>query len=955
MVFLVDELDRCEPDEVLSTLKTMRAFLEARQAVFVVAADRDVVDQAISRLHAAPAEPTSAYYAGTGSILDKLFQIQVDVPPLRHGRLTDLATDLVSNRGGVWRRLGPEQTGEVVAILIPTHVESPRRVKVLLNAFTTAMRIAEDRHKADSAEAADPFDKHLTIAKLVCIQTEFPRFAEAVADDPLLLPALTAITVAKEAGEEVGPNADALAEFPQQTRSSALDFVAGKRSIEEDIHRENSSNGAATPDGSGETDSQRRRVTELVRYLYYTREVEDPTRDIVFGTSIGARYGLDPKVADQLEREALDGQSRRASELVASLEDDEDKKRAIRVLCDLVGATGMQARHAFAALVRTTQAVPEVDLTGLGQPLAEAVSRVATPSELPEQYILPVLRLTRWFPEGAREEHQGELLARSEWRESEQQVLDVLTTADHWTRSVQAESQELIVALVKSHTAQVLDALAGLHPRTVTALWSTPMWEQVVGEPSLTALTVAIASEDRSMAFAGLVNLARDGYADQVSDAYAALGGASDATEADSILALIGDGVAEPQMWLTWVSAFPGLPAEPSAQLSRSVNTVLGSLKSQTADRDLVEAWLDAVGRTGATPDESELALPAAEPVWPQNATTTAAQEQVSNSLAQCETLWPGLHSFTSSRRSAVEVLLSGTGTICDEACEFTANEVADLVRKADTPSKWMTEVIEKVRAIPEKRLPAARSLKLVGPLVVTAAERIDGYEIPQDLIDLSVQHVDGPGVTVLEGWLEHSSPSQKRSLEILGRIPDSWGRLDSAFGVHVTGLPNRTATRLVLAVLREYPVQAKILLRKVPPHAVVQKRIAEHYAKLIQESTNSQERSKACEAISAFELESPGARRVIIDAIGDSSKDNRSAATDFSRNLPRWVFDAPGGHTLLRRLKRFWRRSTLSCQDWNRATWTSRTPSPVNGKRTTTDGPAPAKDCSSLTRSSSQ
>jgi hypothetical protein len=90
----------------------------------------------------------SPYYSSAGSFFDKVFQHQVPLPPLRNRRLSRYARDLVEKRGGVWADLrAAEDHGQafdaVLFALIPSHVTSPRRVKVLLNAFAVNARTAQ--------------------------------------------------------------------------------------------------------------------------------------------------------------------------------------------------------------------------------------------------------------------------------------------------------------------------------------------------------------------------------------------------------------------------------------------------------------------------------------------------------------------------------------------------------------------------------------------------------------------------------------------------------------------------------------------------------------------------------------------------------------------------------------------------------------------------------------------
>ena len=143
LVVFIDELDRCSPQEVVSTLETIKTFLWVDDCVFVVAADLQVLEQALRQQarQATPHDTSNPYYSAGSSYLDKVFQYQVSLPPLKPRRLSRFAQDLVRNKPGVWSRI--TNRDEVISVLVPTHVTSPRRVKVLLNSFALTYRLAE--------------------------------------------------------------------------------------------------------------------------------------------------------------------------------------------------------------------------------------------------------------------------------------------------------------------------------------------------------------------------------------------------------------------------------------------------------------------------------------------------------------------------------------------------------------------------------------------------------------------------------------------------------------------------------------------------------------------------------------------------------------------------------------------------------------------------------------------
>ena len=78
VVFFVDELDRCSSDEVVEALRALKTFLEVPGSVFVVAADRDVLESALERLpQATPVNEELPYFSSAGSFLDKVFQYRL--------------------------------------------------------------------------------------------------------------------------------------------------------------------------------------------------------------------------------------------------------------------------------------------------------------------------------------------------------------------------------------------------------------------------------------------------------------------------------------------------------------------------------------------------------------------------------------------------------------------------------------------------------------------------------------------------------------------------------------------------------------------------------------------------------------------------------------------------------------------------------------------------------------
>lgn len=187
LVVFIDEFDRCDPKDVVATLIDLKTFLDQDRCAFIVAADREVIERALREVpQAKPVREDEPYYATPGAFLDKIFQHQLSRPPLRSRALTKFAHDLVDDQGGIWKELrdrdldGRDTFDRTLFALVPVHVRSPRRVKVLLNNFATNARIAGSRD-------IDWLDRAHEIAVLTVLQTEFPSVADELRRVPRLL------------------------------------------------------------------------------------------------------------------------------------------------------------------------------------------------------------------------------------------------------------------------------------------------------------------------------------------------------------------------------------------------------------------------------------------------------------------------------------------------------------------------------------------------------------------------------------------------------------------------------------------------------------------------------------------------------------------------------------------------------------------------------------------------
>ena len=375
-VFFVDELDRCAPDEVVETLAAIRNFLDQPDCVFIVAADRDVLEEALTALpQSNPANDDAPYYSSASEFLDKIFQTQLSLPPLRDQRRTRFARDLVLQKeSGIWkdiRDVGQGVLDDVVFVLIPPHVRSPRRIKVLLNNFAMNVRTVQARGLEWKARATE-------IAKLTVFQTELPLFAadlhvESRLPELMLDGAdLTGRSLSSRSQRVVDKHrlspaetstAAAAAAAPVPATTSADDgdeeLVATDRLLTSGRHERSVLIGV-----------QRE---QLKRYLETRARFPNPLPDLLYLEDVGKPFGLsDHSLAVVLEVDAPDD----PQAAIAALEGraDDELQAVIRLLASMIPQhIGPEQENVFTTLIEAAELVPDATLETIGVEVSNAL------------------------------------------------------------------------------------------------------------------------------------------------------------------------------------------------------------------------------------------------------------------------------------------------------------------------------------------------------------------------------------------------------------------------------------------------------------------------------------------------------------------------------------------------------------------------------------------------------
>ncbi len=357
--------------------------------VFIVAADRAVLETAVAKhsRQETPYNPQNPYYSAGSSYLDKIFQYQWQLPPMMPSSLSRFAESLVKDRtDGLWREVN---AGEVVSVLVPMHVQSPRRVKELLNAYAMAYRITE-RRIADHHLDGDLRERAAELAKLVCLQLEFPSFANDLPNEPRL-PQFV-LQLAETPGTECPKDVS------DETWRRAQAYA--KSNVQLDIIMTDQDDGLALDTSNGEPSetAERRLVAAqghlLLQYLRKTRRVPGPEADLVFMEGPGFAFGLATALATRLKLAATEGAFDQVTSALAPLPPNQ-QKAALQLLGLHVkeALPGVEGANAVSGMLRAVGALPELDLSDIVDELADAATVGIGDSQLPADDLIGAIRL----------------------------------------------------------------------------------------------------------------------------------------------------------------------------------------------------------------------------------------------------------------------------------------------------------------------------------------------------------------------------------------------------------------------------------------------------------------------------------------------------------------------------------------------------------------------------------
>src|SRR5919109_111232 len=586
VVIFIDELDRCSPPQVVTALETLRTFLEVEPCVFVVAADRQALEHALTEAarQATPLDSANPYYSAGSAYLDKIFQYQLPLPPILPRRLSRYALGLIEKRQGVWRRV--RNRPELVSVLIPTHVRSPRRVKALLNSFALLYRLALKRAAVGVLDA-DVEERVAEVAKLACLRTEFPLFARDLQLDARLPDVVLRL--------HPDPDADLTSEYrglSAEAIERAKAYAQEKLPVDEVIAQSPAEPGAASDSEAPTTaEVEGSHAKQLIRYLEKTREIASPGRDLVYLESSGAAFGLAAELAQQLEEDAIDGNSQAVAEVVRDL-DEAEQQNALRLLSRLiVEAVGIEARNVAKALFAAI-AISKGDLAPVADDLLNALVTYNTGYELEAGDLGGALALALSHDGVSARRMREVVLGRDELVEEN-------------TLAIQALEN---LSPLRRHQKRIAQALAGLLERDQGAEAERAL--RTAADADVTELVDAVPLDDADVinGLQSFIESAQtNGRGDVAFAAFKRLAMSDEAAAVDVVGALVGSFAR-----ITDPEAVAGIARTTHARPITEWPTRLGALDPETAktllnmdkavDQYVTKLWTERTAPPSGTP-----------------------------------------------------------------------------------------------------------------------------------------------------------------------------------------------------------------------------------------------------------------------------------------------------------------------------------------------------------------
>jgi len=124
LVFFIDDLDRCVPEQILKVLEALKLFLNLPGCVYILGVDRSALEGSIKNRY-------KDFELNEANYLDKIVQLPFSIPPIAEKSMEEFIINLL-----------PSELHEVIPILYRGLGDNPRQIKRFINTFQLNHQLA---------------------------------------------------------------------------------------------------------------------------------------------------------------------------------------------------------------------------------------------------------------------------------------------------------------------------------------------------------------------------------------------------------------------------------------------------------------------------------------------------------------------------------------------------------------------------------------------------------------------------------------------------------------------------------------------------------------------------------------------------------------------------------------------------------------------------------------------
>ncbi len=175
LLIIFDNLDRCDSETVIKTLRGINTFLGEKDCVYIIPCDPEAIRKHLkNQLY-----PKEDKTADPDEFIRKVFQTSIEIHPLIYSDIKSYAEILIDQTS---LQNHPKRR-EIIHVITQGFVDSPRRIKQILNNLTVkhyVARMFEIKKKIAPNVITENID---FLAKLMVLKEQWPDFHEEIQKD----------------------------------------------------------------------------------------------------------------------------------------------------------------------------------------------------------------------------------------------------------------------------------------------------------------------------------------------------------------------------------------------------------------------------------------------------------------------------------------------------------------------------------------------------------------------------------------------------------------------------------------------------------------------------------------------------------------------------------------------------------------------------------------------------